>query len=199
MLEPAIPCEVAMPHAWHAPQRAVVYHEKQLLSGMQRLLPYLELALPKHWDMRSAAKFELRVAAGATAPFTGMFAASSVGVMRCVVPMLPPCVTCRNDRGTGCDVLVPHIQTATRVHDDCWLVSALSCGLWCAVAACMHALQQPSARFIHSSASSRCKAWAHPTTHASRRFSLGRMAHPPFTPAAALKLLVDGQKVRCNR
>ena len=35
----------------------------------------------------------------------------------------------------------------------------------------------------------------HPTTSASCRFSMGRMAHPPFTPAAALKLLIDGQKV----
>ena len=35
--------------------------------------------------MRSAAKFELRVAPGTNAPFTGMFAASSVGVMRCDV------------------------------------------------------------------------------------------------------------------
>ena len=34
--------------------------------------------------MRSAATFELRVPAGNNAPFTGIFGASSVGVVRCV-------------------------------------------------------------------------------------------------------------------
>ena len=33
--------------------------------------------------MRSAATFELRVPAGNNAPFTGIFGASSVGVVRC--------------------------------------------------------------------------------------------------------------------
>lgn len=46
--------------------------------------------------MRSAATFELRVPAGNKAPFTGIFGASSVGVVRCVpshgICLLPQCV-----------------------------------------------------------------------------------------------------------
>ena len=151
---------------------------------------------PLDCDMRSAAKFELRVTPGNTAPFTGIFGATSVGVVRCVrssdVCSYPSACACSAEPGargtsacsrvmapTGCSRLVVH---------------ASSCGHW-SIASAFHAQQPHPALLMH-----RC-ADTGPTLQVSsrhlclHRFSLGRMAHPPYAPAAALKFLIDGQKV----
>ena len=100
-----------------------------------------------------------------------------------------------HDRRARCDNVVPHMWEMTQGVPKCWLVSALSCGQWCALRACMHSSHPP---LLHKKLCEQ-PPYRSSTNLCTRSFSMARMAHPPYTPAAALKLLIDGQKVCCGR
>ena len=77
-------------HGMHLDGREVLYQAACVRNASACVRSVSRPCLITGCGMCSAAKFELRVAAGTNAPFTGMFAASSVGVMRCAVPAISP-------------------------------------------------------------------------------------------------------------